>query len=40
MYTKGMNTTQISEMVEDIYGFEVSEGTVSDITDKLLPKSE
>ena len=40
MYAKGMTTTQISEMVEDIYGFEVSEGMVSDITDKLLPKIE
>ena len=26
--------------IEDIYGFEVSEGMVSDITDKLLPKIE
>lgn len=40
MYPKGMTTTQISEMVEDIYGFEVSEGMVSDITDKLLPQIE
>lgn len=40
MYAKGMTTTQISEMVEDIYGFEISEGTVSDITDKLLPQIE
>lgn len=40
MYAKGMTTTQISDMVEDIYGFEVSEGMVSDITDKLLPKIE
>ena len=40
MYAKGMTTTQISEMVEDIYGFEVSEGMVSDITDKLLPQIE
>ena len=31
-----MTTRQISEMIEDIYGFEVSEGMVSDITDKLL----
>lgn len=38
MYAKGMTTTQISEMVEDIYGFEISEGMVSDITDKLLPQ--
>ncbi len=38
MYTKGMTTRQISETIEDIYGFEVSEGMVSDITDKLLPR--
>ena len=40
MYAKGMTTVQISEMIEDIYGFEVSEGMVSDITDKLLPQIE
>lgn len=40
MYAKGMTTTQISEMVEDIYGFEISEGMVSDITDKLLTQIE
>lgn len=40
MYAKGMTTTQISEMIEDIYGFEVSEGMVSDITDRLLPRIE
>ena len=32
MYAKGMTTRQISETIEDIYGFEVSEGMVSDIT--------
>lgn len=35
-----MTTRQISETIEDIYGFGVSEGMVSDITDKLLPKIE
>lgn len=40
MYAKGMTTTQISEIIEDIYGFEVSEGMISDITDKLLPRIE
>ena len=35
-----MTTRQISETIEDIYGFEVSEGMVSDITDKLLPRIE
>lgn len=38
MYAKGMTTRQISETIEDIYGFEVSEGMVSDITDRLLPQ--
>ena len=40
MYAKGMTTRQISETIEDIYGFEISEGMVSDITDKLLPQIE
>lgn len=40
MYAKGMTTRQISETIEDIYGFEVSEGMVSNITDKLLPQIE
>lgn len=40
LYAKGMTTRQISEVIEDIYGFEVSEGMVSDITDKLMPKIE
>lgn len=40
MYAKGMSTRQISEQIEEIYGFEVSEGFVSDITNKLLPEIE
>lgn len=40
MYAKGMTTRQISEQIEEIYGFEVSEGLVSDITNKLLPEIE
>lgn len=40
MYGKGMSTRQIKEMVRDIYGVEISEGMVSDITDKLLPQIE
>jgi transposase-like protein len=40
MYAKGLTTRQISEQIEDIYGFEVSEGMVSDITNKLLPEIE
>ena len=30
LYSKGMTTRQISETIEDIYGFEVSDGMVSD----------
>lgn len=40
MYAKGLSTSQISSMIEDIYGFEVSEGFVSDVTDKVLPQIE
>ena len=35
MYAKGMITRQISETIEDIYGFEASEGCISDVTDKI-----
>ena len=35
MYAKGMATRQISETIEDIYGFETSEGFISDVTDKI-----
>lgn len=40
LYAKGMTTRQISETIEDIYGFEVSDGMVLDITDRLLPQIE
>lgn len=40
MYSRGLSTRQISDQIEDIYGFEVSEGMVSDITNKLLPEIE
>ena len=40
MYAKGLSTRQISEQIEDIYGFEVSDGLISDITDKLIPEIE
>lgn len=38
MYAKGMTTRQISDTIEDIYGFDVSEGFISDVTDKILPQ--
>jgi len=40
MYAKGMTTRQISDTLMDIYGFEVSEGFISDVTGKLLPQIE
>ena len=40
MYAKGMTTRQISDTLMDIYGFDVSEGFISDVTDKILPQIE
>lgn len=40
MYAKGMTTRQISETMQDIYGFETSEGFIFDVTDKILPQIE
>ena len=40
LYAKGMTTRQISDTIEEIYGFEVSDGMVSDITDRPLPQIE
>lgn len=40
MYAKGMTTRQISDTLDDIYGFEASEGFISDVTDKILPEIE
>ena len=37
MYAKGMTTSDIENHIRDIYGLEVSDTTVSRITDKILP---
>lgn len=37
MYAKGMTTSDIEAHIRDIYGLEVSDTTVSRITDKILP---
>ena len=37
MYAKGMTTADIEAHIRDIYGIEVSDTTVSRITDKILP---
>ena len=36
MYARGLSTRQISEQIEDIYGFEYSESFISNVTDKIL----
>ena len=40
MYARGMSVAQVSEQIKEIYGFEVSEGMVTAITNKLLPDIE
>ena len=40
LYAIGMSTRDISKQIKEIYGCEISESLVSDITDKILPKIE
>jgi transposase-like protein len=40
MYARGQSTREISEQIEDIYGFEASAEMISKITDKILPQIE
>ena len=40
MFGSGMSTREISEQVQDMYGFEVSAELVSKVTDKLYPQIE
>ena len=37
MYAKGMTTSDIENHIRDIYGIDVSDTTVSRVTDKVLP---
>jgi putative transposase len=37
MYAKGMTTSDIEGHIRDIYGLEVSDSTISRVTDKILP---
>ena len=37
LYAKGMSTSDIETHIKDIYGLEVSDTTISRITDKILP---
>ena len=38
MYARGLTTREISEQIEDIYGFEASAELVSRVTDKVIPQ--
>lgn len=40
MYAKGMTTSDIEGHIRDIYGVDVSDTTVSRITDKILPTAK
>ena len=40
MYARGLTTREISEQIEDIYGFEASAELVSRVTDKIFPQIE
>lgn len=37
MYTKGMNTNDIEIHMRELYDIEISDSTISRLTDKLLP---
>ena len=36
MYSRGMTTSDISEQVKEVYGVEVSEGTISNVTHRIV----
>lgn len=38
MYAKGLSDRDISEVIEDIYGFSVSHETISRIVDRVMPR--
>jgi len=40
MYGRGQTTREISEQIEDIYGFEASAELVSRVTDRIVPEIE
>jgi transposase-like protein len=40
MYGRGLSTREISDQIEELYGFDVSAEFVSKITDKLMPQIE
>lgn len=40
MYSKGLSQRDIAAMIKDIYGFEISHETISDITDCVLEQQK
>src|ERR1044072_1660080 len=36
MYSRGMTTSDISQQVKEVYGIEVSEGTISNVTNRII----
>ena len=37
MYAKGMTTGDMEAHIQDLYGLDISDSTISRITDKVLP---
>lgn len=40
MYAKGMSQRDIADTIEEIYGFEISHETISNITDRVIETAE
>ena len=40
MYANGMSERDIADAIEDIYGFDISYETVSNITDRVIETAE
>ena len=40
MYARGMSQRDIADTIEDIYGFEISHETISNITDRVIETAE
>ena len=40
MYAKGMSQRDIADTLEDIYGFEISHETISNIADNVIETAE
>lgn len=40
LYGLGLSTREIAREINELYGYEISEGLVSDVTDKIIPKIE